>query len=209
MKTFKKFLDCFSAKREIKVSKVFYPGKIKLTGYSFSNLVVVLFLFALLFISGCGGPEAPPVKVTEPTAEKEPDKISIYEEYSPQKIDILPLTEFNINKNTQEDEIHLFVSLLDSFGSKIKSPCTIRAELYVRVQRSSDPKGDRVMIWPDVDLNSHVHNNEYWRDFLRAYEFELPFEPQVNQTYILEVTCLVPSNKRITAEFILKPQSEF
>ena len=96
--------------------------------------------------------------------------------------------------------------MLDSFGSQIKSPCIFRFELYLRIQRSSEPKGQRVMLWPDVDLNQPQVNNEYWRNFLRAYEFNLPFEPQNGQAYILEVTCMCPNNKRILAEFILKTE---
>ena len=166
-----------------KVSKVFY-----------------VLLFLSLFISGCmqSGP------VSGITSENEPNVISIYEQYSPVKIDILPLTEFHTNNENNEGEINLFVSLLDSFGSQIKSPCIFRFELYPRIQHSSEKKGGRVMLWPDVDLITPKTNNEYWRNFLRAYEFNLPFEPQKGQSYILEVTCLCPNNKRISSEFTLK-----
>jgi hypothetical protein len=128
----------------------------------------------------------------------------IYAEYSPVKINILPLTEFIINPDTHQGQINLFVSLLDSFGSQIKSPCIFRFELYSRVPRSSEPKGGRIKIWPDVNLIAPKINNEYWRDFLRAYEFNLPFEPQAEQSFILEVTCICPNNKRISSEFSLK-----
>ena len=136
------------------------------------------------------------------------DEYSIYAKYSPEKIHVLPLTEFTINQDTQEGEINLFVSLLDAFNNQIKSPCTFRFELYQKIQRSSDPKGQRVMIWPDVDLNDPKINNEYWQDFFRAYEFKLSFKPQAGQSYILEVSCLSSNKKRLISEYILKSQNE-
>ncbi len=166
--------------------------------------VLFIILLLLFFTSGCRHSSQGSGLIQE----NEPNAISIYTRYSPVKIDILPLTEFNINKKTGQGEINLFVSLLDLFGSQIKSPCIFRFELYARVQRSSEPKGGRIMIWPDVDLIDPKINNDYWRNFLRAYEFNLPFEPQADQSYILEVTCLCPNNKRISSEFSLKIQIE-
>ncbi len=131
-------------------------------------------------------------------------KLSVYSHYAPAKINIIPLTEFTSAGGTQKVEIKPYVSLLDSFGSQIKSPAVFRFELYQRVLRSAEPKGRRVVIWPDIDLTDPAANNEYWRDFLRAYEFDLPFEPDASQSYILQVTCLCPNGKRISAEFALK-----
>ncbi len=131
-------------------------------------------------------------------------KLAVYSRYAPAKINIMPLTEFISAGGTQQVEIKPYVSLLDSFGSQIKSPGVFRFELYQRVLRSAEPKGRRVVIWPDIDLTDTAANNEYWRDFLRAYEFDLPFEPDTSQSYILQVTCLCPNGRRISAEFALK-----
>jgi hypothetical protein len=94
--------------------------------------------------------------------------------------------------------------LLDSFGSQIKSPGIFRFELYQRALRSAKPKGKRVEIWEDIDLTEPAINHEYWRGFLMAYEFDLPFELDVNQSYILQVTCLCPNGRRLSDEFALK-----
>jgi len=83
-------------------------------------------------------------------------------------------------------------------------PGVFRFELYERVVRSAEPKGRRIVIWPDIDLTGAAENNEYWRDFLRAYEFNLPFEAQIKQCYILQVTYLSPSGKRLSAELSLE-----
>ncbi|MBL7215401.1 MAG: hypothetical protein ISS71_06960 [Phycisphaerae bacterium] len=55
-----------------------------------------------------------------------------------------------------------------------------------------NPRGKRLIIWPDIDLTIPGKNNQYWKDYLRSYEFYLPlgFSPQPNQNYLLEVTCL-------------------
>jgi len=131
-------------------------------------------------------------------------ELSVYSRFAPAKINIMPLTEFISAGGTRQVKIKPYVSLLDSFGSQIKSPAVFRFELYQRVLRSAEPKGRRVIIWPDIDLNDPAANNEYWRDFLRAYEFDLPFEPDANQSYILQITCLCPNGRRFSAEFALK-----
>ena len=77
-------------------------------------------------------------------------------------------------------------------------------QLYVYVQRSAEPKGKRAIIWPDIDLTSAAKNNEHWRDFLRAYQFNLPCELQKGQDYILEVTCRCPSGRRLSDEFTVR-----
>ncbi len=161
---------------------------------------IFIILFLLLFFSGCSQTG----HVAGIGTENEPNIISIYAQYSPVKIDVLPLTEFSVNQETGQSEIDLYISLLDSFGYQIKSPCTFRFELYPRIQRSSQAKGGRIKIWPDADLIDSKVNNEYWRNFLRAYEFHLPFAPQPGQTYILEVTCMCLNNTRISSEFSLK-----
>ena len=171
-----------------------------------SNLFLVLFFIFLLFGTGCEQQSIPP-DVSD-RANNELEKLSVYSRYSPVDVDIIPLTEFVNLGDAQKSQIHLYVSLLDSFGSEIKSPCVFRFELYEKVQRSAEPKGRRVMIWPDVDLTGPTVNNQYWRNFLRAYEFNLPFGSASKQTYILEVTCLCPTGKRLTSYFTLNAQKE-
>ncbi len=190
-------------------------------------LLQIFFLICVLGQTGCEEPSADDSIQTELTPKADSDfDVSIYAPYTPVKIDIMPLTEFvNIGdaKETSEDsrkpapavrrpvesqvegaesQINLYVSLLDSFGSQKKSPGTFRFEMYEHVRRSAEPKGERVAIWPDRDLTNAFENNRYWRDFLRAYQFNLPFEPASNQSYILQVTFLCPTGKRLSDVFI-------
>jgi hypothetical protein len=162
-----------------------------------------LLLFAT-FNSGCRQPAKAPEK--SEVIETDIEKFSVYSLYTPVKIDIIPLTELVRAGDAKESEIKLYVSLLDGFNSQIKSPCVFRFELYQRVQRSAELKGKRVVIWPDIDLTSPDINNQHWRDFLRAYEFNLPFESTDSQSYVLQVTCLFPNNKRLSDEITLNPQ---
>ena len=164
------------------------------------TLVFLLFMFFLCVNISCKQQSGPPELIEQDNSEQ---SFIAYSQYFPVKIDIIPLTEFIYKGDGQQAEINLYVSLLDSFGSQIKSPCTFRFELYQRVQRSAEPKGRRAIIWPDIDITDPAKNNEYWRNFLRAYEFNLPFQPETTQDYILEVTCLCPNNKRLSAEFSL------
>ena len=164
---------------------------------------VVCLLVMLLGGAGC---EQMP-GLTGPATQTDDDfkRLSVYSHFAPAKINIMPLTEFMSPGDARQANINLYVSLLDSFGSQIKSPCVFRFELYQKVQRSSEPKGRRVIIWPDIDLTDLVENDEYWRDFLRAYEFNLPFESATKQSYILQVTSLCPTGRRLSDEFALNP----
>ncbi|MFB0554424.1 MAG: hypothetical protein ACETWQ_14055 [Phycisphaerae bacterium] len=171
--------------------------------FVFCRLSSVVCLLAM-FMGGAGCEQMQ--GLPEYTAETDNDfkRLSVYSHFAPARISIMPLTEFINPGGTRQANMNLYVSLLDSFGSQIKSPCVFRFELYQRVQRSAEPKGKRIIIWPDIDLTDPVANDEYWRDFLRAYEFNLPFESAVNQSYILQVTSLCPTGRRLSDEFALK-----
>ena len=161
------------------------------------------FLFSLLLVTvSCETPRP----VTEGLSESRGSAgAALYTGYGPEKIDIMPLTEFVGPADAQGNwKINIYVSLLDSFGCQIKSPGIFRFELYEKVERSAEPKGKRIAIWPDIDLNTAAANNERWRDFLRAYEFSLDFEPHGGENYILQVTLLCLDGKRLSDEFGLK-----
>ena len=163
---------------------------------------VVCLLVMLLGGAGCeqiSGLTGPATKT-----DNDVNKLSVYSLYAPVKINIIPLTEFISADNIRGANIHLYVSLLDSFGSQIKSPCKFRFELYQRVQRSAEPKGRRVVIWPDIDLTDLAANHGYWRDHLRAYEFNVPFGSATSQSYILQVTCLCSNGRHLSTEFAFK-----
>jgi len=169
---------------------------------SIAVLLQVFFHIALLLAAGCD---------SQNTADKLPINkngkvdISLYSPYLPVKIDIMPLTEFVcVGNDIEASQIKLYVSLLDSFGSQKKTPAVFRFELYGYEKLRAEPKGKRIVIWPDIDLTEPGINDEYWRDFLRAYQFNLDFEPLRNQNYILQVTCLCPNGKRLSADFNLK-----
>jgi hypothetical protein len=126
-------------------------------------------------------------------------------QYGPVKVDVMPLTEFAALANDETPStIKAYVSLLDAFDCQIKAPAVFRFELYEKVPRSAEPRGRRILLWPDIDLTDAVKNNGCWNDFLRAYEFNLPFESKHNQSCILQVTALCPDGKRISADFTLK-----
>jgi hypothetical protein len=124
--------------------------------------------------------------------------------YGPVKVNIMPLTEFtSAGDSKKPSKIKAYVSLLDAFDCQIKAPAVFRFELYGIVPLSAEPKGERILIWPDIDLTDAAKNNEHWRDFLRAYEFDLPFEPENSKSYILQITSLCPDGRRLSADFTL------
>ena len=115
--------------------------------------------------------------------------------FAARRIKIIGLTEFK-----DEDTLHVYIDLLDEFGDRIKTPMKLRFELYDYVPRSSEPKGKRYIIWPDIVLIEPQVNNQYWRDYLRSYEFELDTDMEIvhGRAYILEAVCFTEQGKRLT-----------
>jgi hypothetical protein len=160
-------------------------------------VAVVAQMFLLLLVgAGCEPAD------TE-LSSKTDSGFNYFSAYGPVKVDIMPLTEFT-GDDEKPSKIKVYVSLLDAFDCQIKAPAVFRFELYNRVPRSAEPKGKRIFIWPDIDLNDAVKNDKHWQDFLRVYEFDLDFEPKRDQGYILQITCLCPNGKRLSTEFAFK-----
>ena len=164
---------------------------------------VWILLVLFLTVAGCESPRSTTDSLA--LSDSDSEQVCIHIGYAPAKVDILPLTELvGGSEKVKASAIKVYVGLLDGFDCQIKSPGVFRFELYKKVERSAEPKGKRITIWPDIDLTEPGENNEYWRDFLRAYEFILDFEPTGRPSYILQVTCLCPEGKRLSAEFALE-----
>ena len=128
-----------------------------------------------------------------------------YESFGPARIDILPLTNLAKAADSRYDSIiNVYICLLDAFDSQIKAPAVFRFELFEHVQRSTEPKGRRVTLWPDIALTDPALNNNHWQDFLRAYLFALPVQKLSSGEYILHATCITPSDKRISTDFLIR-----
>jgi hypothetical protein len=161
-----------------------------------------IFVSAILFYAGCSGPPSESGQLNLPFIQSD---AALYARYAPARIDILPITTINPTTSSAGDYvINVYVCLLDSVDSQIKYPATFRFELFQQVQRSNEPKGKRILIWPDINLTEPVINNKYWQDFLRAYLFSLPLERSAFETTILQVTSVSPSGKRLTADFPIR-----
>ena len=121
--------------------------------------------------------------------------------FLPERIRIIGLTEI-IPDASQSDEavLSIYVDIFDAWDSHIKAPATFRFELYEFVPRSSDPRGDRLKIWQDIDLTDPAVNNGYWQDYLRTYNFNLQmnFRPAPDTTFTLEATCTTQEGKRLS-----------
>ena len=69
----------------------------------------------------------------------------------------------------------------------------MRFELYEFRPLSSNPRGQRLSIWSEQNLDAPEFDDERWETFLRGYEFNLPLEfvAQTGKKYCLEVSCLI------------------
>lgn len=145
---------------------------------------------------------APPATVEKPSqpAVSQPAAV-VPTGFGPAKVSVLPLSEITgFGGAGRGAKLSVYVALLDAFGCPIKAPCTLRFELYEYVRRSAQAKGQRLNIWPDIDLTHPAENHKSWRDFLRAYEFQLDVQADRDITYILETTCLSPDGRRLSAD---------
>lgn len=171
-----------------------------------------------LLLAGCSQPtppKRPPVveqatvthqNATVPAEETAKTAVTAGEAmFAPAKTGILPLTEWsNPARAGQNPKVNVFVTLLDAFGCQMKAPGVWRFELYEFVPRSAQLKGRQLILWPNIDLTSPAENHRYWRDFLRAYEFELDAQVSRDKPYLLEATCLCPDGRRLSCQYTLK-----
>jgi len=173
------------------------------------QLAVCGLLFCPLLFTGCSQPQAQPSKTAAPSvgAQEHAAHPPGGAGFAPARIGILPLTELRgSNGAGQSARLHAFVTLRDAFGSQIKAPGVLRFELYEYVPRSAQLKGSQLLLWPNLDLTGAAENHRYWRDHLRAYEFELDAQVSRDKTYVLQVTCMTPDTdgKRLSGDYVLK-----
>ena len=166
--------------------------------------IKLFFVLALAFYAGCSGQPSGPGFSFDLTRDSTPCS-----RFGPARIDVLPITSIAPTSTSDRDStITTYVCLLDAFDSQIKAPVVFRFELFQRLQRSADPKGKRLIVWPDIDLTDPAVNNNLWQDFLRAYLFSLPLQKSSAENCILHVTCVCPSGKRLNADFIVRYKSK-
>jgi hypothetical protein len=165
-----------------------------------SFLTKLFFVLALAFYAGCS--TQPPGANSSPAIFHDSTP---YSRFGPARIDILPITSIApASASDRDSTITAYVCLLDTFDSQIKAPVVFRFELFQHLQRSADPKGKRLIVWPDIDLTDPAANNNLWQDFFRAYLFSLPLQKSSAENCILHVTCFCPSGKRLNADFIVR-----
>ena len=162
------------------------------------TLIKILFFCCVLLQTGCENNSSTTGKT--PTLQK----TCICSRFRASKIKIMPLTELTAANDVAKAGIRAYVGLMDEYDCQQKWPVTFRFELYQQVPRSAEPKGKRIQTWPDFDLTDPAKNSRFWKDFLRAYEFNLELDSAPDQNYILQVTCLFADNRRLTAESPLK-----
>ncbi|MCF7973497.1 MAG: hypothetical protein K9N55_06755 [Phycisphaerae bacterium] len=151
----------------------------------------------LLFWTGCAmdGRSSKDPNEPVPQANQGPTRI-----FTPNQVNIIPLTHYvNATKPAELDYIRVYVELLDDYQSQVKAPGIFRFELYNRALRSVEPMGKRIDIWRDIQLNNPGENNEYWREYLRTYEFRLPLQHILEGHFILQCTFTTPQGKRLTS----------
>ncbi|MCE5341631.1 MAG: hypothetical protein LLF92_10995 [Planctomycetaceae bacterium] len=166
-------------------------GNLNLFRISKLDIRILVMTLSLLAMSGCQ------------VSEKAPEKhFGIFQKASifvPQKISFNQLTEFS-----KPWQITAYIDVSDQFNSRLKAQGIWQFELYSKVQRSADPAGGRIKLWPDFDLTDAKENNLLWQDYLRCYKFELNLDSELTGTYVLEAVCFTAEGKRLSDRIELK-----
>jgi hypothetical protein len=120
-------------------------------------------------------------------------------DFGPQSAEILGLSRFD--SESGKKTLKVYVGLIDRNDSYIKAPAIFRVEVYEHTVRSPVHRGKRIGIMGDTDLRGVAVNNNYWRDYLHAYQFDLDAaSARAGQTYYIEVTVVLPDGKRTVAQ---------
>lgn len=164
-----------------------------------ANFAVIAAVIAIT-AAGCEIPDNPANHNTLPPASRQ-DTTPAACVFTAERIRIIGLTEIIPDAGLGDEAVlSIYVDVFDAYDSHIKAPATFRFELYEFVPRSSDPRGNRLIIWPDIDLTDPAVNNGYWQDYLRTYNFDLQmnFRPAPETTFTLEATCTTQEGKRLS-----------
>ena len=169
---------------KIRLSKVLTVFKNRITSFP------IMLICLMLFITGC-----PKINPQQNLESQGPCL------FTANRIHIVGLTSIKPNPaNQNKSIISVYISMHDSYDSSLKLPGRFMIELYEYVPRSNQPRGKRIIGWPEFDLTIADKNNQHWKDFLRAYNFELPapVDPNLQKKYILQATCVTPAGNRLT-----------
>jgi hypothetical protein len=162
-----------------------------------SSIIVVGFLIITLAVVGCES------FTTAQQPQETAERILCYE---PTKIKVAPLTELVTGQYEDVLRLNVYIDVLDGFDSRMKTPAVFRFEVYEYIPRSGEEKGKRAIIWPDIDLTEPGRNNEYWRDYLRCYQFTLDVGEEIekDRSYVLQVTCITPVGEQLIDYFLIE-----
>jgi hypothetical protein len=163
---------------------------------------LVLAISCLAFFSGCGEPPVDPDK----SVEVNWDCL-----FQIDRVHVIGLTSIESKPDDASSSVlTVYLSLQDSFASSIKVPAIFWFELYKYVPRSPNPRGTRLYLSSEFDLNGLSVNNDHWEDFLRAYKFTMDatvrYDPSV--TYVLQITCVTPDGRRLMETFYLNKKKK-
>ena len=147
------------------------------------RIVCVCFLFyAGMVLIGCG--PSHPVGMTDKPG-------------SAQQMRISALSEFVRLPDTPRVQLKAMTELLDASGQPVRQACIWRFELYRFDPHPSNVRGNRLMIWPDLDLTVAGQEEAHWKVFLKGYEFYLPLEYplETGKKYVLEATAMTDQRR--------------
>ncbi len=175
-----------------------------------ANFAVIAAVIAIT-AAGCEIPDNPAGPNISPPRTRQ-GTIGAACVFTPERIRIIGLTEIIPDASLSDEAVlSVYVDIFDAYDSHIKAPARFRFELYEFVPRSSETRGNRLMMWPDVgliDLTDPAVNDGYWHDYLRTYHFDLDmnFGPAPEATFTLEATCITVDGRRLSDKRQVKYQ---
>ena len=94
-------------------------------------------------------------------------EMSLFNTASP-GVHLLDMTGFAPAASGEGTVLRVFVQ-----PDKIEQDLCFRFELYVYIPRSSNPRGKRIVLWPDMEVKANASSNSQWREHLKFVCFQL------------------------------------
>jgi hypothetical protein len=159
-------------------------------------LLPLLAVPVLLALCGCGG---------MPFARSEEDQ----KMFGPASIRLHPtFTQVkDWTGDNKPDGIEAVLELQDQFGEPTRAGGAVRFELYTFVPNDPERKGKRLAVW-STRLDVRDEQIAHWNPAIRAYSFQLGFEPiRTDHAYVLTAQFDL-KNGRMFDQLIVEPSAK-
>ncbi len=171
------------------------------------TLTIWMILAVSASLTGCNGGDKPPavVATSDPYLAGTMNAPEPLNHLLPASMTIHPFTgkqTFDANGKPLGFEVR--VKMLDGDDDPIKAYGNYSFALYLKRDRSADPRGQRLNWWSE-DLTDHATNQLHWDPISQTYKFNLRLKQTVppGKQLLLDTFFVSPYTDRLHAERVM------